>query len=151
MDFLSDGKRLIVLDQRYDHHYDFLQKELEMDVSKLFYLCFLLGYTTGRKMDDYIPGKKQFRTSYLSEDQRSVIYTIAEELTDYKLLKQFNNPDLIKTSIREFQLYSSGGMEILLEDVFSAHLINNHLNPAYKNYDYDLICYLYNRLESVPF
>lgn len=151
MGFLSEGKRLITLDKRYDHHYDFLQKELDMDVAGLFYLCLLLGYTSSNKKDDYQAGRKQFRTSYLSEEQVAVLYTLGEEISNYTLFKNLNDGEIVKKIIREFQLYSSGGMETLLEEVFSSQLINDHLNPSYKNYDYDLMRYLYERLEAVPF
>lgn len=151
MSFLSDGKRLIVLDQRYDHHYEFLQKQLDMDIAKLFFLCLVLGYKTGRKQENFIAGRKQFRPSYLSEDQRAVMYTIGEEICEHQLFKNFTDQSYITKIIKEFQLYSSGGMEILLEEVFSSQLTNNQLNPAYKNYDYDLLCYLYAELEVAPF
>lgn len=151
MSFLADSKRLIVLDQRYDHHYDFLQKELDMDVAKLFFLCLLLGYKSGRKKEDYKAGRKQFRTSYLSEEQRAIMYTIGEEICDHQFFKNVTDPNLITKIVKEYQLYSSGGMEILLEDVFNTQLINDQLNPAYKNYDYDLLCYLYAKLEVAPF
>lgn len=151
MSFLSDGKRVIVLDRRYDEHYQVLQDELGMDISKLFYLCFLLGYRNGRKKEDFQPGKKQFRSAYLSEDQRAVLYTIAEEISDYELFKNMKDTEMIQSIIKEFQIYSSGGMDILLEEVFSAQLVNGYLNPAYKNYDYDLLCYLYDKIEEVPF
>lgn len=149
--FLTDGKRVIKLDKRYDHHYDFLQKELDMDVASLFYLCFLIGYTTGSKKANYIPGRKQFRTSYLSEEQRAVLYTISEEISDYKLFKNLTDQEIIGVIIKDFQLYSSKGMEILLEEVFSKQLTNDQLNHSYKNYEFDLMCYLYDRLSSVPF
>lgn len=151
MDFLSEGKRLIKIDEKYEYHYDKIQEKTDLDISKIFYLCLLLGYLNGRKTDTFKPGRKEFRVSYLNDDQRAVFYTIANDITNSELLKHFGEAEMITKIIREYQNYSNGGMEILLENVFEPNMINGQFNDAHTNYDLDLMSYLYDQLVQVPF
>lgn len=148
MNFLMEGKRTIKADERYENIYTVLNEKIGMSIGEIFYLCVLLGFKYRKKGENFIAGRKEFRVTYLGENQRSILYAIANESLS---LVKLNTSEKINSIIHDYQLYSNGGMEILIDDVFRSHYINGHLNPNYNNYDIDLVKYIYDQLLNIPF
>ncbi|CRH20589.1 hypothetical protein ACN6J9_06570 [Carnobacterium maltaromaticum] len=148
MKFLTEGNRTIKADAKYEDIYQQLNEKTGMGIAEIFYLCVLIGFKNQRKSEGFITGRKEFRVTYLDETQRSVLYAIANEQTP---LVDLNTAEKIKQTISEYQKYSNGGMEILIEEVFKNNCIKGHLNESYKDYDVDMICYVYDQLNEMPF
>lgn len=148
MDFLSEGKRTIKADEKYEDIYTKLTNKTGMSIHEIFYLCVLLGFKSQYKSDGFTAGRKEFRVTYLNETQRSILYTIANE---FKPLSELTTPEAISEVIKEYQKYSNGGMELLIENVFKDRYRDGLLQDNYKKYDVDILKYVYDQVTEIPF
>lgn len=148
MNFLSEGKRTIKADERYEDIYTKLSEKTGMNIPEIFYLCVLIGFHSKRKSDDFITGRKELRVAYFDETQRSILYAIASE---FKPLPELNDTETINSVIKEYQKYSNGGMEILIENVFKDRYKKWILQDNYTKYEVDLLKYVYEKTTEVPF
>lgn len=148
MNFLSEGKRTIKADVRYEDIYTKLSEKTDMTISEIFYLCVLIGFHSKRKSNDFIVGRKELRVTYLDETQKSVLYAIANGL---KPLSELTGAEAINTVIREYQKYSNGGMDILIEDVFKDRYQDGILQSSYTKYEIDILKYVYENITELPF
>ncbi|GBD61698.1 hypothetical protein [Tetragenococcus halophilus] len=148
LNFLSEGKRLIKVDEKYEDIYTTLTEKTGLAIHEIFYLCTLLGFKSQQKSEEFIGGRKEFRVSYLEETQRSVLYAIANETIK---LSELTTSDAINSVIKEYQRYSNGGMEILIENVLNNHYKDGRLQENYTKYDIDILKYIYDQLIAIPF
>lgn len=148
MDFLSEGKRTIKADEKYEDIYTKLTNKTGMSIHEIFYLCVLLGFKSQYKSDDFTAGRKEFRVTYLNETQRSILYTIANE---FKPLSELTTSEANSEVIKEYQKYSNGGMELLIENVFKDRYRDGLLQDNYKKYDVDILKYIYDQVTEIPF
>lgn len=148
MDFLTEGKRTIKADVMHEEVYQQLNEKTGMGIAEIFYFCVLLGFKNQHQSTEFRAGRKEFRVTYLDETQRSILYAIANEKVP---LIELNTQEKIKEVIFDYQKYSNGGMEILIQKVFKNHYINGSLDNTYDDYDLDLIRYMYDNLNEMPF
>jgi len=148
MNFLSEGKRTIKADEKYEDIYTKLTDKTGMSIHEIFYLCVLLGFKSQYKSDNFTTGRKEFRVTYLNEMQRSILYTIANE---FRPLSELTTPEGISEVIKEYQKYSNGGMELLIGNVFKERYRDGLLQDNYKNYDVDILKYIYDQVTEIPF
>ncbi len=148
MNFLSEGKRTIKADERYEDIYTKLSEKTDMNNPEIFYLCVLIGFHSKRKSDDFIIGRKEVRVSYFDEKQRSILYAIANEFVPLSELTDIETTNLV---IKEYQKYSNGGMEILIEAVFKNRYKNGILQDSYTKYEVDILKYIYEQITEIPF
>lgn len=148
MDFLSEGKRTIKADEKYEDIYTKLTDKTGMSIHEIFYICVLLGFKSQYKSNDFTPGRKEFRVTYLDETQRSILYTIANE---FRPLSELTIPEIISEVIKEYQKLSNGGMELLIENVFKDRYREGLLQDNYAKYDVDILKYIYEQVTEIPF
>lgn len=151
MSFLDNSGTTIKADKKHEDAYDLLHEKLELEISNLFFISLIIGYRKGVKSNSFAPGKKEFRVSYLNDSQKSIMYTIANECTDGEFFSDPSNEVLSKKIIREFQLYATAGMDIIINDIFKHYTVNGQLNSAKSDYDVQLLKYLYQELNTAPF
>lgn len=148
MSFLSEGKRTIKADERYENIYTKLTERTGMNIPEIFYLCVLLGFKNQRQSTEFTAGRKELRVSYFDENQRAILYTIANE---HHSLTEFSDAEKVSQIIRGFQKYSNGGMEILIEEVFKDRYREGSLQDSYPKYDVDILKFLYDQITEIPF
>ncbi|MGP6145716.1 hypothetical protein [Jeotgalibaca sp. A122] len=151
MKFLEEGSRTIKADEKYEHIYTKLNEKTGLKIQDIFFLCVVLGYKNQRTSSDFQVGKKELRVTYLSETQRSILYAIGGNLEEINILQNPTDKDAIAKVIREYQKYSNGGMEILIERVLKNNFNGNQLSDSYANYDVDLLKFVYSELSAIPF
>lgn len=148
MSFLSEGKRTIKTDEKYESVYQVLSDKTGMSIAEIFFFCVLIGKRSETKSMDFKPGMKEFRPSYFTETQRGVMYGIADTIIP---ITEIDTPEKVNEIIREYQLLSNGGMEIIISEVLKDRYKDGQLDEKYDGYSIDLMKYLYSKLNAVPF
>lgn len=151
MGFLDDASRTIKADVKYENIYTVLNKNTGLRIQDIFYLCVLVGFKEHKKSEEFQLGRKEFRVSYLEEIPRSILYAIANEVKPLTELSTEATPESYNQIVKEFQLYSNGGMELLLSRVFKEKYHNGTLQENYDDYDIDILKYLYDQINEIPF
>lgn len=153
MDFLST-KIIIKTDQRYSEYYSDINHFSGLDTASIFLMCVIIGYKANKMSDDLKFGdkSKEFRGEYFDDIGKSILYTIADNITDGKMFDDWDDDSLKNEIIKKFQRYSNAGMDILINDAFSDNMTDGKFRESYDNYDLDLTKYLYDGLNvKVPF
>lgn len=151
MSFLDKGGSTVKADVKHEQVYDLLHEKLDLEIHNIFFVSFVIGYLKGKKSEDFTAGRKEFRVTYLDEKQKSIMYTIGNEMVDGEFFRDPQNGDLIRKIIREYQLYATAGMDIIINEIFDDFSIGGQLNPTIADYDIEFIKYLYDELNIAPF
>ena len=144
------GNSLFKTDDRYKHVYEKLSS-YKFTNNDIFLLTLILGYRSGESSDYKNNYGAEFRPSYFNEDQKSLIYAISFDIYGEELKSNLNNNDFIKDLKVKLNSYSNKGMEILLNEVFSDNMLDNKFISSYDDYDLDLLKYIYDELNAIPF
>lgn len=150
MNFLSE-QQIMFTSKRYEPIYKTLNKLLEIKYHDLFILCAALGFKNDRKISIDERGR-EFRSNYLSREQKSTAYSII--LNDSKLGKQldrFEERDFVKEARKTLEEYAEGGMQVLVDEVFGSKWTGKLLDDSYKEYEVDIISYIYSQSIEMPF
>jgi len=152
MNFLSaETNGTTKVDQRYSEYYDKIKSFSDLDTASIFLLSLVVGYKSGKMSDDVSIGdkSKEFRMAYFDDTGRSILYTIADNITDGKMFNEWNsNNDLKKEVTNKFQRYSNVGMDILIEKVFASNMVEGKFKESYDNYSWDLAKFFYDELSK---
>lgn len=150
MDFLKK-QMLIYTSKEYEDIYIKLQESYGIKYAQFFMLCCSLGFKKGKKVKFKETGR-EFRSNYLSDDQRVAAYCIL--LNDNNLnitLGDFEDPDKHLPFRQTLEQYAQGGMEVLLEEAFPPGVKNYINTKKYDEYLIDIMSYIYNEANVVPF
>lgn len=150
MDFLTDQK-ILSSSQRYSSIYDHFRENYNIKTAELFLICMAIGFHKGEKIKREDKGS-EFRSNYFSTKQRASFYSIV--LTDPELGKEverFNDSDFQLKAVRTVEDYAEAGMTTLVEEVFMQKWDGNKLDETYKEYEVDILSYIYNLTDETPF
>lgn len=145
-DMFFSGSRLIVTDSRYKDVYNLLSKQSGLNINTIFLLTLLLGYRENRQGQGLKQGGAEFRPSYFKQEQKLIILGIIYELFGKDTLNNIDDSSLLKEIEEKLQLYSNGGMEILLENFLGSNPINGEFVTTYTNADIDLLKFIFEKL-----
>ncbi|NLW42063.1 MAG: hypothetical protein GXY89_02875 [Tissierellia bacterium] len=152
-DFIFSGTTNWVMDSRYKKYSDkiisiFNEEPGHADV---FVLCLVLGYKYNSKSEDFVNNGAEFRPSYFTKEQRNIISAIAYDIYGDRFIKELNDKEF-KLDFRNLcRKYYNGGMEILIEKVFKDNMKDEQFLNTYNDYDVDLLRFIIDELEGVPF
>ncbi|WP_078427507.1 hypothetical protein [Alkalihalobacterium alkalinitrilicum] len=150
MDFLAD-QALLYTSKKYEEIYFYFNTKFEVKYQDLFLLCASLGFKKDQK-DSIGDRGREFRTNYLNTRQKATAYSII--LSDSELgrnIEAFSDKEFPKKARKRLEEYAEGGMQILVEEVFGKRWDGNTLDPAYKEYEVDLLSYIYGDSKEIPF
>ncbi|MBN1074469.1 hypothetical protein DVV91_08960 [Clostridium botulinum] len=151
MDFLKEEQSLMFTSKKYEEVYVFFEKKLEIKYQQLFILCASLGFK--KNVSKALDGKgREFRSNYLKTSERTTVYLIL--LNDQELgknIEAFSDKDFQLKSRRKLEMYAEGGMDILVKDVFRNRWNGLKLDESYKEYEVDILSYIYADSKEIPF
>ncbi len=150
MDFLMD-QALLYTSEKYESIYVLFREEYEIKYQELFLICASLGFKRNRDVHFSRHGR-EFRTNYLNTKQKAAAYSII--LSDMEIgrnIESFEDTDFRLKARKKLEAYAEGGMDILVEDVFNIHWDGHKLDPTYKEYEIDVLSYIYEDAVAVPF
>ena len=150
MDFLSE-QQLIFTSKKYENIYKVLNKTIDVKYHDLFMLCASIGFKNNRKKAVVEKGR-EFRSNYLSREQKATAYSII--LSDSELgrkINKFEDKEFILEARKALEQYAEGGMEILVEEVFKSKWTGEILDENYSEYEVDIISYIYEQSQEIPF
>lgn len=150
MDFLSE-QQIMYTSKKYEPIYKTLNKNIEIKYHDLFILCAAIGFKNNRSLLIEEKGR-EFRSNYLSREQKATAYSII--LNDSKLgkrINKFEDKEFILEARKALEQYAEGGMEILVEEVFKSKWTGQILDENYSEYEVDIISYIYEQSQEIPF
>lgn len=150
LDFLSE-QSLLYTSKEYEDIYIHLGESLKLAYHELFILFASIGAKYGRK-DTFTERGREMRTNYFNRDQRDLAYSII--LNDNEIgknIENFSDSKFFNQGRKLLESYAQAGAAIAIEEVFKAHWDGRRLNRDYKEYELDLLTYVYSKLEEVPF
>lgn len=150
-EFIFSGKNNIKTDLRYKYYYDELRSILKLTNGEIFMLALVIGYNEGRKSKIIDNKGAEFRPSYLKNEERSIIYAISYKEYGDEFINRFNEKDFQNKLQDTLIEYSNTGMELLIGKVLKDNLVDGKFISNYHDYDIDVIKYVYDQLNSVPF
>ena len=151
MDFLQN-QILIYTSKKYENIYVHFKEKYDFSYYKLFLFCASIGSRYNRKSTVVDKGR-EFRSNYFSNDERQLAYSIL--INDDNILNKdidvFNNKDFALESRKILEAYAEGGMDIIVENVFSEKWDGYKLDENYSDYPIDLIEFTMTTIKEVPF
>lgn len=150
LDFLSE-QSLLYTSREYEDIYIHLAETMKLAYHELFILFASIGAKHGQK-ETFSQRGREMRTNYFNRDQRDLAYSII--LNDSELGKNidsFTDRDFFNKGRKLLESYAHAGTSIAIKEVFKAHWDGRKLNRDYKEYELDLLTYVYSKLEEVPF
>ena len=150
MDFLSE-QALLYTSKKYEPIYMHLNSVYEMKYQDIFLLCASLGYKKNKKVPLTDRGR-ELRTNYFNSKQKAAVYTII--LGDQEIgknIEAFEDAKFRLNARKTLEQYAEGGMQILVDEVFTFRWDGNKLDESYTEYDLDITTYILTDSEEVPF
>lgn len=151
MDFLAYKQILVFTSKQYENIYIYLKDVYDIKYQDLFMLCASVGFRENNPLPIAEKGR-EFRSNYLSIGQRATAYSIIlNDNTVGKNLDKFNEDDFPGIAKKILEEYAEGGMQVLVRDVFRSKFKDGHLDKTHDEYDLDIISYIYEQSNVVPF
>lgn len=150
MDFLT-GQRLLYSSQRYSSIYDHFRENYNIKTAELFLICMTIGFHRGEQIKREDKGS-EFRSNYFSTSQRASFYTVV--LADPVLGKdidRFEDNDFQLKAVKTIEAYAEAGMTTLIKEVFLQKWDGNKLDESYKEYEVDVLSYIFRLTDKTPF
>lgn len=150
MDFLM-GQSILYTSKRYEQIYIYFKDEYDIKYHELFCLCAALGFKYNI-IEDVEEKGREFRSNYLNAYQKSIMYSVI--LNDPELgknLESFSDEGFVLKARKKLEQYAEGGMKKLVEEVFKTKFNSSGLDKTYDYYDVDIITFIYNENQQVPF
>lgn len=151
MDFLAQKQIVVFTSKQYENIYIYLNDVYEIKYHDLFMLCASIGFRGNNPLPIREKGR-EFRSNYLSNAQRATAYSIIlNDTTIGKDLDRFGEEDFPNIAKKVLEDYAEGGMQILVRDVLRSKFKDGHLDKTHEEYDLDIISYVYEQSDVVPF
>ena len=137
--------------EKYDDIYDYFYRNKSLSVYELFTLCAVIGFINDKKISFKDKGKDT-RSEYFSHDNLMNIYTIMIKSKYINAtLDDFGDLKFKKEKFKDIEEYAEGGMQILVEEVFKGHWDGHQLSRDYDKYEIDILSYINEKRNEVPF
>lgn len=150
LDFLSE-QSLLYSSKEYEDIYIYFNENRQVSYHDLFILFASIGAKSNRH-EPFTGRGREFRTNYFNRDQRDLAYSIILNDTELgKNIENFSDKEFYSKTRRKLEQYAQGGATIVLEEVFGAHWNGSKLSRDYREYEIDLLTYVYTKLEEAPF
>lgn len=151
MDFLKEEQALMFTSKRYEEIYIFFEKKLDIKYQNLFILCASLGFK--KAVCEVLDSKgREFRSNYLKSAERTTAYLILlNDLELGKNIEAFSDKEFQLKCRKKLEMYAEGGMSILVNEVFGNRWNGFKLDESYGEYEVDILSYIYDDLNEVPF
>ncbi|MDN4606612.1 hypothetical protein [Sporosarcina highlanderae] len=150
MDFLSE-QSLLYTSKAYEDIYAYFNEAFKYPYHELFILFASIGAKHNRS-EDFSGRGREFRSNYLTHDQRSIAYSIILNDPDLgRNMEGFIDKEFTNKARRRLEQYAQGGASIVVEKVFRSHWDGGKLRNNYNEYDIDLLTYISQELSAVPF
>lgn len=119
------GDIRVKTDQRYRTLYNDLKNFIGKDMHQLFFLCACIGYREGKPKPLGKAGDDRFYSKTITPEEYACFCAmmIEENSMDFSVIQDD------KAVIARMEEYANGGMEILLDDFLSDHLIGQRNEP----------------------
>lgn len=150
LDFLSE-QSLLYTSREYEDIYIHLGESMKLAYHEVFILFASIGAKYGQK-EPFSNRGREMRTNYFNRDQRDLAYSII--LNDNELgknIESFSDKEFFNQGRKLLESYAQAGASILISDVFKAHWDGKRLDRNYKEYEFDLLTYVYQKIEEAPF
>ena len=117
-DFLGPGTSLVKTPTEVIDIYEVLSNKLNMKNQNIFMLGFCIGYRSGERKESTDFNGKEFRTSYLSSNQRGILYAVGinEEILNEKAESYTDQKNQAKFR-KLYVEYSTSGLLKLKEEI----------------------------------
>lgn len=150
MDFLSEQASLYT-SKEYEQIYIFFNEQNKIKFQDLFLFFASVGAKKGKAVP--FTGKgREMRTNYFNRDQKDLTYTIIlnDEIRG-KNIERFTERDFYSEARKLLEEYAQGGLSIIIEEVFKSRWNGFKLDEKYKDYEIDMLSYVYGTMNEVPF
>lgn len=150
MDFLME-QALLYSSEKYAEIYRHFNQKLDMKYQDLFIVCASIGFKNDRK-STFEKRSRELRTNFFNTNQKAIFYSIV--LSDPELgrdIERFDEREFKLNARKLIELYAEGGMDILVEEVFGSRWDGYKLDETYNEYEVDVLGYIYNDAQSIPF
>ena len=138
----------------YDDIYDYFYKNKTFKGAELFTICAVIGFINNKRVP-FDRGKdkiKDIRSEYFTSSDLSKLYIIMIKSDDINAeLDNFAEPKFIKDNFKVIEEYSEAGMRILIEEVFKGNWSGTERTKTYKKYEIDILSYINEIRNRVPF
>lgn len=150
MDFLSEQTHVFT-SKEYEQIYIHFNEANKVKFHDLFLLFASIGAKNGRASS--FTGKgRDMRTNYFTRDQRDLAYTIIlNDEVRGKNIDRFTDKEFFVEARKLLEEYAQGGVEIIVQEVFKSKWNGRKLDEKYKDYEIDMLSYIYGDLNEVPF
>lgn len=150
MNFLAKDFGLFSSEE-FETIYDELKNKYEIRYQDLFMLCAQIGFRK-KKRKKLIGKGKEFRSSTINARQKACCYSILFNASEFDTSMEGMKKDSFQSEGKNIlEEYANGGMAILVSTIFKTKWNGKNLDSSYKEYDIDLMSFIKEELESVPF
>ncbi len=150
MDYLQ-SQILFYTSKKYEDIYLEIADKHKLSYAQLFTLLAAIGFKNNRRSSFSEKGR-EFRSSYLKDDAKSIIYTILLSDEMLKLdVEDLIDKNRFKDYTKQLEEYADGGMEILIEEVFPPNIAVSTRSKKYSDYMVDIVSYVYKSTSDAPF
>lgn len=150
MSYFSSNN-ILYTSKKYEDIYIDISKKNNIRYHELFVLLASIGFKRNKKVSFKETGR-EFRLTYLNEEQRTIFSTILLEDRDLSIsIEDLENKEKFKYYDKALCEYAQGGMEILLKEVFPPGIEDNTQAKAYKDYIIDIMNFVYIDSKKQPF
>ena len=148
---LKRNSFLINRSKKYEVKYEYFFKNKSFSVSELFTLCAVIGFINNIRVP-YDDKGKDTRSEYFSDKDLMKIYVIMIKSNDINAtIDDFSDINFIKDKFKIIEEYAEGGMKILVDEVFKGNWNGSELSRNYKKYEIDILSYINEIRNRVPF
>lgn len=118
----------------------------------LFVFSAAVGYKYNNPKDILQKSDNAIHCQPISERQLATIFSIiVNDATIGKNFENFIDSDFLSKGLKLVEKYAQGGMEILCDKVFDSNWNGKTLAREYKEYDVDLLRFIYEERTDAPF
>lgn len=148
---LKRNSFLINRSKKYEAIYEYFLKNKSFSMSELFTFCTVIGFIKNVRIS-YSDKGKDTRSEYFSDSDLMKIYVIMMKSNDINAtIDDFSNINFIKEKFKIIEEYAEGGMKILVDEVFKGNWNGSELSRNYKKYEIDILSYINEVRNKVPF
>ena len=150
MNFLS-GQILMYSGDNYENVYKLLNESYDIKYHDLFVFAVQLGFKHNKR-EERVGKGREFRSNYLSLQQKGVLYSVI--LNDPKFsrnLDDLTDQDFLSRCKNTLEEYAVGGLRYLCTEAFGFKWNGVKLDESYSDYDLDLMTFIKQEFEEIPF
>lgn len=137
--------------KKYEAIYEYFLKNKSFSMSELFTICTVIGFINNIRVP-YNDKGKDIRSEYFSDNDLMKIYVIMMKSSDINAtIDDFADINFRKDKFKIIEEYAEAGMKILVDEVFKGNWDGSELSRSYKKYEIDILSYINEVRNKVPF